>query len=101
MEGKAPKGKRRSYKWGSLRKRILKDQPYCSLCGSRSKLEVHHIVPFHEDHSLELVESNLIVLCENKKYGINCHLLVGHLGNYRRSNEDCVKDVKAWCKKLQ
>jgi hypothetical protein len=42
------------------------------------------------DKSLELTPDNLITLCESKKYGITCHLFVGHRGNYRLFNPDVV-----------
>ena len=50
---------------------------------------------------LELEPTNLITLCECLSYGINCHLLVGHLGNYRNINNDAVIDVDTWNAKLK
>lgn len=58
------------------------------------------MVPFHEAPELELEPSNLMTLCERKKYGINCHLLVGHLGDYRRINPDVHGDAETWRTKL-
>lgn len=100
VTGKAPAGAKRSSKWPAVRRAILRKQPYCSVCSSTKKLEVHHIVSFHEDPSLELEPSNLIVLCENKRYGVVCHLFVGHLGSYRATNPDCQQDAENWRKKL-
>jgi len=87
VKGKAPKGAKRSSKWRKVRKLFLVDHPRCIVCGGKKKLEVHHIVPFHVNMLLELDPKNLATLCERKKYGLNCHLLVGHRGNYRRHNE--------------
>lgn len=98
--GKAPKGARRSNGWRRLRKQVLLEHPFCSVCGSRNRLEVHHKIPFHVAPDLELEKSNLVVLCENKKYGINCHLLIGHLGNYRRFNISVDIDISTWNYKI-
>lgn len=73
---------KRSSKWPKVRSEHLKKNPECAVCGGTSKLEVHHIIPIHIDSTLELYAGNLITLCESKKYGINCHLAVGHLGDY-------------------
>jgi 5-methylcytosine-specific restriction protein A len=91
LQGKAPWSARRSPKWKSVRDAFLKGK-VCAACGGKSKLEAHHIVPFHVQPELELEVSNLLPLCEAKKYGINCHLLTGHAGNYRRFNPS----VSAW-----
>jgi len=63
------------------------------LCGGTKAVEVHHLIPFSIAPDLELDPHNLITLCERKKYGINCHLLVGHLGNYRRFNSSWMKST--------
>jgi hypothetical protein len=61
---------------------------------------VHHRLPFHERPDLELSPDNLMTLCEAGKYGINCHLLVGHLGNWRRWNPFADQDALLWRIKL-
>lgn len=101
LEGKAEKGQKRSSKWRKIRAIHLASNNECHICKSKKKLEVHHIVPFHMAPDLELEPSNLITLCENKKYGLNCHLLVGHLGNYRRINLNCEVDAMTWKIKLR
>jgi hypothetical protein len=101
IQGKAPKGARRSSKWSKLRKQILKETKGCAICEGTKKLEVHHIVPFHLAPDKELAKENLIVLCERKTYGINCHLLVGHLGNYQKFNVNVELDAMTWNKKLK
>jgi len=70
------------------------------VCGGVKKIEVHHIIPFSQNPELELDPNNLITLCETKKYGINCHLLIGHCGNYRWSNPDVVQDANYWRLKI-
>lgn len=100
IEGKAKKGAKRSSKWRKVRKTHLEKHPRCFLCNSKKALEVHHIIPFHIAPDKELDPENLMTLCENKKYGINCHLLVGHLGNYRRINPMVTIDATLWKMKL-
>ncbi len=100
IQGKAPAGAKRSSKWPTVRKAHLEINPRCAVCGGTKKTEVHHKVPFHQDPSKELDLDNLITLCEDWSYGINCHLLVGHLGNYKNENPDVEKDAKNWNEKL-
>lgn len=100
IQGKAPKGAKRSSNWSKVRKQVLQDNKKCAICGATFKLRVHHLIPFHLAPDLELELDNLTVLCENKKYGINCHLLCGHLGNFRRTNPNCEIDIMVWHKKL-
>ena len=84
--GKAPKGKKRSHEWRECRNRFIRRFPECAACGGTKKLEVHHVIPFHDAPELELKHWNLMTLCRRKKYGISCHQLVGHIGNYRDIN---------------
>lgn len=94
-----PAGKRSS-KWPALRRRMLAGAR-CAACGGKEMLEVHHVVPFHLDPSRELDPANLLVLCERKRSGINCHLLVGHLGNYHSHNATARGDAAAWLDKFR
>jgi len=75
LQGKAPKGARRSSKWRDIRKFHLKKNPECEICGRTKSIEVHHIIPFSIAPDKELDTRNLVTLCESKKNGINCHLL--------------------------
>lgn len=61
----------RSPKWPAVRAEHLKDHPICEVCGA-TKVEVHHIKPFHLRRDLELERSNLITLCREH------HFKVGH-----------------------
>lgn len=97
---KVPEGARRSTKWPAVRKTFLKLHPNCSVCGGKKKLEAHHKMPFHLNPALELNPENLIALCENKNDGVNCHLLVGHLGCFKSFNADVVIDADKWKEKI-
>lgn len=100
VEGKAGRGQLRSTKWTSVRKKFLESNAKCAVCGGTKKLEVHHKRPFHKNPELELDMENLITLCESKNNGVTCHLLFGHLGNYRSINKSVDKDVRDWNNKI-
>jgi 5-methylcytosine-specific restriction endonuclease McrA len=87
----------RSGKWPRVRKLFLRDHPTCEVCDGRKKLEVHHVRPFHRAPKLELDPRNLITLCEC----LQCHILFGHLGNYRSINWKVRSDVKAMAEKIR
>ncbi len=99
LPGKAPPGAKRSSQWAAVRNAFLKGK-MCAVCGGRKSLIAHHEIPFHLAPHLELVESNLIPLCEAGRYGINCHLLLGHVGNYQRTNVTVRADVAYWRQRL-
>jgi 5-methylcytosine-specific restriction protein A len=101
IQGKAKPGQKRSSQWRKIRNRYKKANPHCAVCGSKKKVEIHHKIPFNIAPDLELFEDNFVSLCERKKYGINCHLLIGHLGNYRRVNLNINIDVMTWNQKLK
>lgn len=99
VTGKAPLSAKRSSQWRKVRKQVIDKHPFCAACGGVSKLEVHHIVPFHMDPSRELDPSNLIVLCESGDGGVTCHLHYGHLGNYKHTNPAVASDADIWLRK--
>lgn len=101
LSGKVPAGSKRSNRWPEVRAAHLKTNPNCALCGGKANLQVHHIMPFHIDPSLELNIANLITLCEAKHNGINCHLAFGHLGNFRTVNPTSVADATDWGVKIK
>lgn len=68
----------RSSKWPAVRSAHLKEHPTCENCGGKVSLQVHHVIPFTQNKELELSDSNLITLCEEKPK--NCHYNEGHLG---------------------
>jgi 5-methylcytosine-specific restriction protein A len=99
-QGKAKPGQKRSNQWPTIRKHFLIKNPVCSVCGGKKKLEVHHKMPFHMDPSKELDPHNLITLCEEDTDGVNCHLLFGHLGNFKSLNSHVEVDSKVWAEKI-
>ncbi len=100
-QGKHPLSSKRSGHWPTIRKHHLEAHPVCEVCGGSVKLEVHHRVPFHFHPELELDPTNLITLCEANKDGVNCHLFVGHLGNYKSFNVEVESDAKKWAQKIK
>jgi hypothetical protein len=83
---------KRSSKWPALRRKFLKINKACAVCGKTKKLEVHHIRPYHLYPALELEMSNLITLCEGSN--MNCHLVFGHRSSYKDFNLNIVLHAK-------
>lgn len=75
---------KRSSHWPAIRRAHLAIEGWCRGCGRISNLEVHHCEPFHINPFRELDPTNLITLCE--AIGHQCHLKLGHLGNWRKVN---------------
>jgi 5-methylcytosine-specific restriction protein A len=100
-QGKHPFKATRSGHWPAVRKQHLELHPACEMCGGSEKLEVHHIRPFHLHPDLELDPKNLVTLCEAKRSGANCHLLFGHLGNFRSWNVEVIKNAREWAEKIK
>lgn len=76
----------RSTHWNRVRAEHLRTHGACEACGRTDELNVHHVVPFHIDPALELDPANLITLCEHASW--NCHLQLGHGGNWTRWRKD-------------
>ena len=85
VSGKVPLLSKRSNQWPKYEHAWLKDNAECAACGAKEKLQVHHVKPFHLDPSLELNFNNYISLCEAKG-GPECHLHIGHHGNFKNEN---------------
>lgn len=85
----------RSPKWSSVRKAHLSKFPSCAACGRQQKLEVHHKVPVHINPELELDPSNLITLCDDP-----CHLVFGHLLNYKSYNKSVEEDCAVYLNRV-
>jgi hypothetical protein len=100
-QGKHPLTAKRSSKWPTVRKHHLEQHPACEVCGGTEKLEVHHKRPFHLLPELELDPANLITLCEANHGGLNCHLAIGHLGNFKAFNPTVADDAAAWRQKIE
>ena len=98
--GKAPKDAKRHPDWNKFRKDVL-DGACCAVCGGTKKLQLHHKIPFHLAPELELERDNVIPLCMAGRFGIKCHLLIGHLGNWQRFNTEVETDSVVWNKRLE
>lgn len=83
----------RSSQWEHVRKAYLKGHPVCELCRTAKDVQVHHIRPFHLHPELELDPNNFITLCTSKYWGINCHLVAGHAGNFKWENTHVAEDA--------
>ena len=88
----------RSSQWPQVRKEVLQEHPNCEVCGTNKSLAVHHCTPFNTRPELELLKSNLLVLCESA--GMQCHITFGHLGNYKFYNPNVRADVEMWQTKV-
>ena len=86
----------RSAKWSSVRKEHLKNHPYCAACGRDKKLEVHHIIPVHVDPSAELDPLNLMTMCADP-----CHIVFGHLMNFKSWNKYALDDTKVYLNRVK
>jgi hypothetical protein len=84
----------RSPKWYVVRYQHLIKQNFCQACGSKKSLQVHHIVPFSVDPSKELDKDNLITLCKS------CHLVFGHLMDWRSWNTEVINDSMVYYNKI-
>lgn len=89
----------RSSQWHAVREKHLKANPTCAACGTSDHLEVHHEKPFHLYPQLELVEHNLITLCESPAH--NCHLIFGHLLSWRSWNPLVRGDATNWAQRFR
>lgn len=84
---------KRSGKWPTVEKHFRETHPTCAACGSKNRLNVHHIRAFHLFPNLELDLNNLITLCMSKS---ECHLKLGHGDNFKAY----CPDVNKYCEQL-
>ena len=82
----------RSSEWPTVRKNYLAEHPTCAACGGRLHAQVHHMVPFHEDPTLELHPDNLITLCMGSKN--ECHIKIGHGCSFKQYNPNVALDAQ-------
>jgi hypothetical protein len=87
------KSKKRSNKWDDVRDSFVSMFPQCAACGSKIRLQVHHIIPYDNRPELELEISNLITLCMDTN---ECHLLIGHGGSFRHYNPNVVMSANEY-----
>ena len=79
----------RSGHWPKVEHEFLSLHSVCEACGTKEKLNAHHMKPFHLYPALELDPSNLITLCMDK----DCHILLGHGDNWKAYNPNVIQDV--------
>lgn len=90
LRREAKKREERSPHWRTVEKHFKEANPTCAACGTKKLLQVHHEKPFHTDPSLELDPKNLIGLCMSR---YECHLRIGHGGDFKHYNPDVVVDA--------
>lgn len=78
----------RSPQWSAVRGEHLQREPACVACSASRKVDVHHVLPFHERPDLELDRANLITLCPR------CHFVFGHLCDWRSWNDGVRRDAE-------
>jgi len=93
-------GVARSSSWDKVAAIHLEKNPTCACCGGTKKRQVHHIQPFHDSPELELEPANLITLCTDGPCNLNCHFVIGHLGNTKCSNPNVVQDAAYMLKRF-
>jgi 5-methylcytosine-specific restriction protein A len=81
---------KRSGRWPTVEKHFREEHPTCAACGGTKNINIHHIHPFHVFPALELDPNNLITLCMGK---LECHLQLGHFGNFKFYNPNIRKDA--------
>lgn len=65
-----------------------RDTFQCKLCGSKEKLECHHIIPHSELPALSSILENLITLCHT------CHFQIAHIkGNTKTFDKKIAKKL--------
>jgi len=90
----AVRGVQRSPKWAAFEKRFVRGKA-CVCCGAKGPLTGHHVIPYHVRPDLELDEANIRPVCT----GVDCHLVIGHLKDFRLWNEDFDADAAAFLQK--
>lgn len=81
--------------WKQAVRRQLIRQPSCEACGSLRRVTVHHIIPPAIAPALVISPGNLMTLCRGSRHAPGCHLVIGHLGNWRSWNPLAREDAAA------
>jgi 5-methylcytosine-specific restriction protein A len=84
----------RAPEWRSLSREWLEEFPCCAVCEGTRGCVPHHKKPVHLYPQFELHRGNLVTMCPR------CHLLLGHLNDWRSYNPDLDADVRTWRAKL-
>lgn len=99
-KGKHPITTRRSPEWPRVEREYREKHPNCEICGRDKHIQVHHKQPFHLHPELELDPDNLISLCEPPGRVFKCHLIFGHVGNFKLFNPKIATDAPYWKEKI-
>lgn len=79
-------GQQRSSNWPAFLREHLRGK-VCCVCGATDGLTLHHVVPVSVDASRELDPTNVVPICDDSSTK-RCHIMIGHLGDWRRWNPD-------------
>lgn len=91
-------GASRSSQWPAFKTEYAKTHlPVCAVCGGTADLNLHHLKPFHVFPQLELDPTNVLWLCNAKQ----CHIRIGHLGNFQSINPAGKEDISIWRDKMR
>ena len=80
----------RSGKWRTVRAHFLEGKS-CAACGGTECLEAHHVRAFADHPEMELMETNLLALCESPAR--LCHFRIGHEFSWRAINPHSREDA--------
>lgn len=83
-------GVRDTYQYQKAMDEYRKENPNCEFCGRGGKVDVHHKIPVAVSPERAADKTNMITLHRKPA----CHLVVGHLGNWKDYNIN----VSAVCK---
>jgi len=81
----------RSPRWPEARKKFLETHPICAACLDATRLQVHHVKPFHLRPELELDPQNFMTLCMGPN---ECHLKLGHGDSFQSYNPNVRENAR-------
>jgi len=84
--------------WSKASKLFLRDHRDCVVCGGPATV-VHHCKPFHLFPELEMDPDNWRSVCEGSV--MNCHLCIGHSGDFKAWNPQFDVDSAILLKRLK
>lgn len=89
-------GAARSPLWNNTKREFAKlHEKVCPICGTRKRIELHHIFPFHLFSHLENDFKNLMWFCRD------CHYRFAHLFSWRSYNFNIREDARIWSEKIK
>ena len=89
-------GAARSSQWSQTKRDFEILHPkICPVCGTKKKIELHHLKPFHLSPELENDFNNLMWGCRDH------HYFVYHLMSWKSFNINAKEDAKVWLEKIK